>query len=244
MSLGSDSPQGIFATTHWSVVLAAGSQSSPTREQALENLCRTYWYPIYGFLRRLGHSAADAEDFTQGFIAYLLEKELISRSQPEAGRFRSFLLGSLQRWLSNQRQREHAAKRGAGKPLLELDALGPEEQYALEPATDETPAARFERTWAETLMGRALERLAQESAEGAEGERFACLSPLLGGKAAGATYAEVGRKIGLSEGAVKVAVHRLRKRLGELLRAGVAETVGDPAEVEAELRYLSRVLSR
>jgi RNA polymerase sigma-70 factor (ECF subfamily) len=226
------------------VVLAAANERSLKQEQALEELCRTYWYPIYGFLRRLGHTAPDAEDYTQGFIGYLLEKELISRAQPEAGRFRSFLLGSLQRWLSNQRQREHAAKRGAGKPFLELDALGPEEFYALEPATDETPAARFERTWAETLIGRTLERLAQESGEGEERERFTHLSPLLSGKAEGTTYAEVGQKLGISEGAVKVAVHRLRKRLGELLRAGVAETVADPAEVEAELRHLLRVLSQ
>jgi RNA polymerase sigma-70 factor (ECF subfamily) len=234
----------VFPSTHWSVVLAAGNHGSASREQALENLCHTYWYPIYGFVRRLGHTPADAEDLTQGFIGYLLERELISRAQPETGRFRSFLLGSLQRWLSNQRQREHAVKRGAGKALLEWDALSPEARYVLEPATEETPAARFDRTWAETLVGRTLERLQAETSGPEEQQRFALLSPLLSGGAKATSYGGIGLQLGMSEGAVKVAVHRLRKRWGELLRAGVAETVDDPAEVETELRHLLRVLSQ
>jgi RNA polymerase sigma-70 factor (ECF subfamily) len=244
MSQNSDPARGIFATTHWSVVLAAGNQSSPTREQALEKLCRVYWYPVYGFVRRLGHTPPDAEDLTQGFIAYFVEKELVSKAQPEAGRFRSYLLGTLQRWLSNQRQREMAAKRGGGKRLLEWDGLSPEARYSAEPTTDETPGSRFDRTWAETLVGKTLERLRAEASDPIDRQRISHLSPLLSGTATACTYAEVGRQCGMSEGAVKVTVHRLRKRWGELLRAGVAETVSDPAEVEPELRYLLRVLSQ
>jgi RNA polymerase sigma-70 factor (ECF subfamily) len=244
MSQTSASPPGIFATTHWSVVLAAGGQNSPSREQALEVLCSTYWYPIYGFLRRLGHAPPDAEDLTQGFVAYLLEKELIARAQPEAGRFRCYLLGTLQRWLSNQRQRENAAKRGGGKRLLEWDGLSPEARYIAEPTTDETPASQFDRSWAETLVGKTLERLQEEVKDPTERQRVSTLSPLLSGSCEASTYAEIGSRCGMSEGAVKVAVHRLRKRWGELLRAGVAETVADPTEVELELRYLLRVLSQ
>jgi RNA polymerase sigma-70 factor (ECF subfamily) len=177
-------------------------------------------------------------------LAYLLDKDLVSRAQPDAGRFRSYLLGSLQRWLSNQRQRENAAKRGGGKRLLEWDGLSPEARYAAEPTTDETPAARFDRTWAEALVGRTLERLREEARDPDERRRFALLSPLLSGSANPTSYADIGLQLGMREGAVKVALHRLRKRWGELLRAGVAETVDDPAEVEAELQHLLRVLSQ
>ena len=225
------------------MVLAAGGSQPADAASALEQLCTSYWYPLYAFLRRLGHSPADAEDLTQGFFSYLLEAGLIAKADPKAGRFRSFLLGCIQRWLSNQAQREHAIKRGGKSNFISLDALAAEELYALEPATEETPASRFERTWAETLVGKTLQTLEEEFAKNGQQARFESLKPVLLGDLPGG-YAEMGRTLGLEEGAVKVAVHRLRKRFGQLLRAGVAETVADPAEVDAELRYLLRVLGR
>ena len=152
-------------------------------------------------------------------------------------------LGCIQRWLSNQAQRARAAKRGGKSNAISLDALAAEERYALEPATDETPASRFERTWAETLVGKTLERLEEEFVKSGQQARFAALKPVLLGDMPG-DYSEMGRSLGLEEGAVKVAVHRLRKRFGQLLRAGIAQTVADPAEVDAELRHLLRVLGR
>jgi DNA-directed RNA polymerase specialized sigma24 family protein len=236
--------QARFNTTHWSVVLAAGRAEADDRERALEALCRVYWYPIYAFLRRLRHPPADAQDLTQGFFAYLLEVELLARASPESGRFRSYLLGCLQRWLSNLKQRRHTLKRGAGRDPIALDALSAEERYALEPVTEETPAAQFERAWAEALVGETLRRLEAEHEPGPDRERFRTLRPaLLDGQLPGG-YAEVARALGIGEGAVKVAVHRLRRRFGQLLRAGVAETVADPGEVDAELRHLLRVLGR
>jgi RNA polymerase sigma-70 factor (ECF subfamily) len=232
-----------FTTTHWSVVLAAGGSQATEAASALEQLCGSYWYPLYAFLRRLGHSPADAEDLTQGFFCYLLDAGLIAIADPGAGRFRSFLLGCIQRWLSNQQQRARAAKRGGKSNFISLDALGAEECYALEPATDETPASRFERTWAETLVGKTFQKLEEEFVNGGQQARFESLKSLLLGEVPG-SYAELGRHLGIGEGAVKVAVHRLRKRLGQLLRASIAETVADPAEVDAELRHLLRVLGR
>ncbi len=236
--------QRVFATTHWSIVLAAGDASSPASAGALEQLCRSCWYPVYAFLRRLGHNPTDSQDLTQGFFAFLLERELITKATPEAGRFRSFLLGTLQNWLSNEWRKAAAIKRGAGAKLVEIDALDAEQRYALEPATDETPAARFERSWAEALVGRALDRLGQESAQAGDDRRFQLLKPVLLGQGASATYAELAVQAGMSESAIKVAIHRLRKRFGEILRATLAEGVADPLEVDAELRQLLLVLSR
>lgn len=187
-----------FTTTHWSVVLAAGGSQAAEAASALEQLCRSYWYPLYAFLRRLGHSPADAEDLTQGFFCYLLEAGLIVKADPGAGRFRSFLLGCIQRWLSNQAQRARAAKRGGKSNLISLDALAAEERYALEPATDETPASRFERTWAETLVGKTLEKLEGEFVKGGQQARFESLKPVLLGEVPGG-YAEIARTLGLEE---------------------------------------------
>jgi len=194
--------------------------------------------------RGLEHQPADAEDLAQGFFAYLLEVELVAKASPDAGRFRSFLLGCLQRWLSNLAQRRRTLKRGGDRELTSLDAATAEERYGLEPVTDETPAAQFERAWAEALIGETLRRLESEQAAGPDRERFQRLQPALVGEPIQGGYAAAAGALGLSEGAVKVAVHRLRKRFGQLLRAGVAQTVVDPAEVDAELRHLLRVLGR
>lgn len=239
-----DAASPAFVTTCWSVVIAAGDASRPDTVNALEKLCREYWYPLYAFLRRLGHSPADAEDLAQGFFAYLLANELVSKADRTMGRFRTFLLGCLQRWLSNQSQRDHAARRGGGARPVSLDSLQAEERYALEPRTDETPASHYERTWAETLIGETVRRLQAEFAAVGQCARFEALQPALLGSNSAVRYAEIAAATGLDEGAVKVAVHRLRKRFGQILRATVADTVADPAEADAELRYLLRIIAR
>jgi DNA-directed RNA polymerase specialized sigma24 family protein len=233
-----------FATTHWSVVLAAQNAKDEKADEALERLCQTYWYPLYAFLRRSGHGSADAEDLTQGFFAYLLEVQLLKKANRQMRRFRSFLLGSFQLWLSNQAQRQRAVKRGNGRSPISLDSLTAEQRYALEPRTEETPASSFERAWAETLVGGALRLLEQELAVAGQQARLQALRPVLLGESAGANYAQIGRALGLDETAVKVAVHRLRKRFGQLLRASVSQTVKETGDVEAELRHLLRVLGR
>jgi RNA polymerase sigma-70 factor (ECF subfamily) len=231
---------GSFATTVWNVVLEAGQHDTTRAEAALAALCQRYWYPVYAFLRRLNHSPADAEDLTQGFFAYLLERRLIGRADPQVGRFRTFLLSVLQGWLSNQRQRESAGKRGNGARSISFESLTAEERYAAEPATDETPSARYDRAWAESIIGETWQQLAKE--EGRDKERFASLRELVLHPADAQAYQTVAQKLGSSEGAVKVALHRLRKRFAEVLRGIVAETIAEPAEVSAEIEYLIRVL--
>jgi RNA polymerase sigma-70 factor (ECF subfamily) len=233
-------PSHAFVTTRWSVVLGAGASAPEVREQSLEELCRLYWYPLYAFSRGLGHSPPDAEDLTQGFFSYLISTGLPARADRTLGRFRSFLLGSFQNWLSNEHRRAHASKRGAGQESIPLDALEAEERYQFEPQTDETPAAKYERTWAEALIGLTLSRLEADSE--LPREKFTTIRHLLLGGADG-TYSEIAARLAMSESALKVAVHRLRKRFGELLRATIADTVEDPSEVEAELRYLVRLFS-
>jgi RNA polymerase sigma factor (sigma-70 family) len=234
------SAQNAFVTTRWSVVLGAGASAPEVRGRSLEELCRAYWYPLYAFTRRLGHAASDAEDLTQSFFLYLITTGLPARADRTLGRFRSFLLGSFQNWLSNEHRRTHAAKRGAGQTPIALDALDAEQRYALEPHTDETPAAQFERAWAETLISETLARLETDS--GLPSEKFAKMRPLLLG-GTDQTYSQLAPELGMTEGALKVSVHRCRKRFGELLRATIADTVEDPAEVEAELRYILRLFS-
>ena len=229
-----------FVTTRWSVVLGASASEPELRARSLEELCAVYWYPLYAFSRRLGHAAHDAEDLTQGFFEYLLSNELPARADRTLGRFRSFLLGSFQNWLSNEKRRSDAVKRGGGLKPIELDGLEAEARYAAEPATDQTPAAQYERAWAEALIGQTLGRL-QADSEWSEAT-FKVMRPLLLG-GTDMTFAQAALALGKTEGALKVTVHRSRKRFGELLRATIADTVEDPAEVEAELRYLIRILS-
>lgn len=227
-----------FASTHWSLVAAAAQRWSPEARQALETLCQAYWYPLYAYARRYLPNPDDARDVTQGFFAQLLEKDYLQAADPHRGRFRSFLLTSFKHFLSKERDRAHAQKRGGGQSLLSLDFQAGERRYTLEPVDHATPEAIFERRWALTLLDQVLGRLKQEFAGAGKGAQFELLKSALTGDGTTALYSELGEQLGISEQAVKVAVHRLRRRYRELLRAEIAQTVTTADEVDEELRAL------
>ena len=230
-----------FDTTRWSLVLAAGDSGGPGAREALDALCRTYWPPIYAYLRRRGWDARQAEDLTQGFFLKLLEHGGVGRARAERGKFRTFLLSSLKNYLSDEHDRETALKRGGGSAPLSLDARDDEEWLVREPSHDESPERLFDRRWASTVIARALARL-EETMLGSVGpERFAALRPFLTKGPTGA-YAEVSRTLGIGESAVRVGVHRMRRQFGELLREEVAQTVESQEDVEDELRHLQRIV--
>lgn len=233
-----------FCTTHWSAVLAARDQNSSQAEEALAELCRTYWYPLYVYVRRRGYSPAEAEDLTQDFFARLLEKNYVGHITPGVGRFRSFLLTSLKHFLANEWDRAQSQKRGGGKMIFSLDDHDPESRYQFEPMEEVTPETLFDQRWALTVLERVLARLRAEFVATEKAELFDQLKIFLSSDETGCSYAEIAARTGLKEGTVKVAVHRLRRRYGELLRAEISNTVSDPTEVEAEVRYLITVLSR
>jgi len=233
-----------FDTTRWSVVLAARAQTGEVARQALGWLCEAYWYPVYAFVRRQGNAPDDAADLTQGYFARLLEKDYLADVRPELGRFRSFLLKSVQHFLSNERDRERALKRGGGKAPISLDGLDPERRLNLEPRDDSTPETEFERLWAVALLERTMERVAGEAAAKGRSQQFDLLKSCLTDTGSGPSYHDLSRQLKVGESAVKVAVHRLRRRFGELLRAEIAETVADPSEVDDEIRHLFAVLGR
>lgn len=238
---GQGGPQAIFATTHWSVVLQAGHEAGDATQRALETLCRAYWYPLYVYVRRLGHSPHDAQDVTQAFFEYLLEKHLIAKAQPASGRFRSFLLGSLKNFMANEWRKRTAQKRGGGQ-VFPVDARVAEERYAVEPLEGSNPQTLYEQAWATAVLDQSIALLEAEYAGAGKQALFQALLPALQGEATG-TYAALGMQLGLSAGAVKIAAHRLRQRYRELLRAAVANTVADPIEVDGELRHLMQVLA-
>lgn len=233
-----------FHTTHWSAVLAAREGHSSRAQAALAELCQTYWYPLYAYIRRRGNGAVEAEDLTQAFFARLLEKDFINDLTPGMGRFRSFLLTALKNFLANEWDRARAQKRGGGQRPLSLDDADAEARYRIEAADHTTPETLFERRWALTVLEEVLARLRREFVTMEKAELFDELKGFLAGKPDANAYASVAARTGLKEGTVKVAVHRLRHRYGELLRAQVAQTVRDPAEVDDELRYLVQVLAR
>ena len=228
--------RGRFATTRWSVVLAASDGDSPAADEALAKLYETYYYALYGYLRGRRHDVSDAEDLTQAFFAQLLEKKVLRRADPARGRFRSFLLKSLQNFVVNEHERQHAKKRAPGAPLLPLDFGVAEERYQLEPSTGETPERIFDRRWAQALLECALTRLASEQA--GRRRQFERLKVYLTGEQPQVGYADTAAALGISEGAVKVAVHRLRKRFRALVTEEVQHTVASPDEVESEIRHL------
>jgi RNA polymerase sigma-70 factor (ECF subfamily) len=232
---------GAFRTTHWSVVLAAG-QCAEAQAAALERLCRAYWYPLYAYVRRRGYSPEDAEDLTQGFFADLLERGDFATVGPERGRFRSFLLATMNHWLANARDRSRAQKRGGLLPVLSLDAEPPESLYRLEPSDPVTPETLFERRWAQTLVERVVERLRHEYAELEKGELFEELKGFLTERKAG-VRAEIAARHGIGVNAVDVAIFRLRRRYAELFREEIAHTVSRPEDIEDELRHLVSVLT-
>ncbi|TAK96025.1 MAG: sigma-70 family RNA polymerase sigma factor [Verrucomicrobia bacterium] len=232
-----------FPPTLWSVVLLAGQNASEQSHEALATLCRAYWFPLYAFLRRQGKSPPDAEDLTQGFMLHLLEKETLSRVKRERGKFRSFLLASLQYYLADERSKQMAQKRGGGATMIALDAQQAEQLYQAELTDNLDPAKVFDRRWSLTLIERALSRLEAEYSEPGRKERFQELKIFLLGEPRTISCAEAGQRLGIREGAVKVAVLRLRQRFGELLRAEIASTVATPEEVEDELRHLFATLA-
>jgi len=233
-----------FTATHWSVVLAAGSSSSPDSQAALEKLCQTYWYPLYAYVRRCGRSPQDAQDLTQEFFARLLAKNYLSHADRDRGKFRNFLLTSLKRFLVNEWEKARAQRRGGGQPVLSWDAAASETRYCAEPADNSTPEKAFEKRWALTLLEQVLARLRDDFSASGKAEQFERLKILLWGEKGAPAYAEIAAKLGLSEGALKVAVHRLRQRYRELLREEVAHTVASPAEVDEEIRHLITIISQ
>jgi RNA polymerase sigma-70 factor (ECF subfamily) len=226
-----------FATTHWSLVLAAGRGSHPGAATALATLCETYWYPLYYYVRRRGYRADEAQDLTQAFFAAILEKGYLKVADPDRGRFRSFLLASLNHFLANEWRRRSARKRGGGKPAISLNAESAETRYSQEPSHDLSPEKAYERRWALLLLEKSLSKLRDEYAASGKAGVFARLSAFLGGAERG-PYEKAARDLDMTEGAVKVAVHRLRKRCRAILRAEVAQTVADPAYRDEELRHL------
>ena len=230
-------PHGAFATTHWSVVLAAGGPSVESMA-ALEKLCRAYWYPLYSQVRRHGFGPEDAQDITQGFFASLLRHESLASIRREKGRFRTFLLTSLKYYLADEKDRSRAVKRGGGRSPIELDALAAEERYALEPATDETPDRLFDRQWAAAMIERALERLKHEQRAAGKLGQFDKLKVFLTRETLPGEYATISDEFGISTNAIAVAVQRLRIHLRELALLEVMQTVDSPTEAEAELRAL------
>jgi len=236
-------PKSLFSTTHWSVVLAAGHGDTRQAREALERLCRTYWYPLYAFVRRQGHSPADAQDLTQEFFARLLQKNFVGAAQPERGKFRWFLLACLRHFLANEWDRAMAKKRGGDRQFIPFDDNSAEDRYLAELTCELSPERVYERTWALTVLEQVRARLRQEYAAAGKDQRFEVLDQLLPGQDGELTRAEAAARLGVGGGAVKSEVHRLKRRYGELLRAEIAHTVADPEEIEQELRHLIEVMS-
>ena len=232
-----------FATTHWSVVLAAVSPSSPKYQQALSILCKTYWFPLYAYLRRHGCDTHQAEDCTQAFFAQMLEKHSLRLADPERGKFRSYLLAALKHFLADERGRVQAQKRGGGQRVLSLDFENAEELYGLEPADQLSPERLFERSWALVVLQKVMARLGTELVRANKQKVFEHLIVYLAPAGDVVPYRVMAAKLNMTEGAVKVAVHRLRKRYQELLRDEIGQTVATEEEIDRELLDLFDVLS-
>ena len=230
-----------FPTTRWTLVVAASDPKRKEFRSALASLCENYWYPLYAYLRRRGYPADQAQDLTQEFFIRVLEGRYLDRADPEKGRFRAFLLTSLKFFVADEEDRNRAQKRGGGA-LLPLEFSSGEERYQREPAHDETPERIFVRRWALSVLDRVVEKLRDEFVRHGRAEHFERLKVFLLGRS-DAPYAALAHELNTSEGALKVAIHRLRKRYRELFRQEIADTVADPAEVESELRFLAAVLT-
>ena len=232
---------GRFEVTRWSIVVAAGAANSECAHKALAHLCSSYWYPLYAFVRRNGRSVEDAQDLTQGFFARLLEKRDLAAVDRDKGKFRSFLLASMKHYLANEWDRARAQKRGGGQRLISLDAESAETRYQLEPADESSAEKIYERRWALALLDQVLGRLRDEfTRDGKERVFDELKAALTGGKI---PYAEIAARLDVKEGAVRTAIHRLRTRYRDIVRAEIAETVASPAEVDAEMQHLFAALS-
>jgi RNA polymerase sigma factor (sigma-70 family) len=239
----SPSPSPRFCTTHWSLVAAATHSNDPDSAAALASLCVTYWYPLYAFVRRQGRSAQDAQDLTQEFFATLLEKNYLHAASAEKGRFRTFLLVALKRFLAKEWDRSRALKRGGGRIHVPLDAEWAESRYLAEPADTLDPERIFERRWAATLLEESLHRLRGEYERGGRGNEFEQLKEFLAAERGSIPYDKISAALGISAGAARVQLHRLRKRFRDLFRDQIAQTVSSPDELDDEIRYVLTVLS-
>ena len=235
--------EGVFRTTHWSEVLAAREGEAAATSRALELLCRAYWHPLYVFVRRRGYDAADAQDLTQDFFAQLLQRDFLRNIAREKGRFRSFLLAALKNFLATEWRRESAMKRGGGHTFVSWDELQAEERYCDDVPDESVPERVYDRRWALTVMQQAMDRLRDDFGSTGKARQFEELKPFLSREGTREDYAGVAGRLGMSPGAVTVAIHRFRRRYGELVRSVVAETVAGPDEVEDELRFLAAQLS-
>jgi RNA polymerase sigma factor (sigma-70 family) len=231
-----------FPATRWTLVIAAADPQRKEARSALVSLCESYWYPLYAYVRRRGYQADQAQDLTQEFFIRVLEGRYLDRADPEKGRFRSFLLTSMKFFVADEEDRQRAQKRGGGA-VLPLEISSGEDRYQREPAHDETPERIYERRWALSVLDRVVERLRDEFVQHGRPEHFERLKMFLLGKS-DAPYGALARELNTSEGALKVAIHRLRKRYRELFRQEIADTVADPGEVESELRFLATALTR
>ncbi len=236
---GSHVPRaGVFATTHWSVVVRAGDSQSPESLSAMERLCRTYWYPLYAFVRRRGNSHEDASDLTQAFFAKFLEKRYLRSVDSNLGKFRTFLLTSMTHFLANEWDKSQAQRRGGGAPIVSLEDSAADQRYQLEPTDRVTPETLFERRWAQTVMGVVLVRLSTET----DSKRFEILKAFLLEDKGAVSYEAASAELGLSVAAITSAIHRMRARFRALLIEEVGHTVEKPGDVKDELRHLLSAL--
>lgn len=235
-------PADYFVTTRWTAVLSAGRKSSPQSDRALAELCQNYWYPLYVYVRRQGYSREDAQDLTQAFFARFLQRNYLEGLSSERGKFRAFLLACLKHFLANEWDKATRQKRGGAVPHLSLDWRSADERYHLDPPDNASPDQAFDRTWALALLERVVERLRTEYVHEGKAGLFEHAKTFLMGTDDGAPHAEAARKLKLEEGALRVAVHRLRKRYREMLREEIAQTLSDPASVSEELAALQQAL--
>lgn len=233
---------GVFVTTHWSVVLAAQDKDSPQAAEALERLCRVYWYPLYAHVRRLGHGPQDAEDLTQEFFARLLQKDYLQAADPAKGRFRTFLLVALKRFLANEWDRTHAVKRGGGRAIIPLDTGLAERLYTNDSSAESSPERAYERRWALALVEQALKNVREEYERQDKTREFEHLKPYLNAERGSIPYAQIALEFGLAESTARVLVHRLRARFREIFREEVAHTLAGSEDIAEEMRHLMEVL--
>lgn len=234
----------MFATTHWTVVLAAGKRSTPQSDEALEQLCKTYWFPLYAYVRRQGHAKEDAEDLTQAFFARFLAKNYLEGLSAERGRFRAFLLASLKHFLINEWDKSRRQKRGGGVAPLSLDWQTADTRFQVAATNEPSPDKAFDREWALALLSKVIGRLQNECAAQGKAELFEQLKIFLTAGKGSTAQAEIARALDMEEGAVRVTIHRLRKRYRELLRAEIAHTLTDAGDVDEEMRALFGAFSR
>lgn len=232
-----------FVTTHWSLVLNAAKGDSTTSRDALAELCAVYWYPLYAYVRRLGRSPEDSMDMVQGFFARVLKSEWLKSASPDRGKFRSWLLASLQHHLADERDHAKAKKRGSGDAPVSLDALDGESRYSLEPRESMTPEKLYDRRWALIVLDRVLNRLKKEHESEGKSSQFEVLQQTLPGGSGDRSYAEIAKHLNITEGGVKAAVHRLRERYRIILRDEIARTVVSPDQIDEEIHQLMDALA-